>query len=173
MGFINAEFKAHISNLADLEIRLEALHPRFLGEDHQIDTYFQVPHGRLKWRRGVLENALIYYIRANQAEIRTSQVMLEPIGPQSALPEMLLALLPILVVVDKKRRIYRIDNVKIHLDEVQGLGAFMEVEAIDEHATGDEAALREQAEFYRNALGIPESSIVRESYSDLLLHAGH
>ena len=169
MGFIISEFKARVEDMASLEARLLELHPRFIGCDHQVDTYFNVPHGRLKWRKGNVENALIFYLRSNEASVRTSRVIMEPLQPGSALPELIRELYDVLVVVDKQRRIYRLDHVKFHLDKVAGLGLFAEVEVIDESGTGDEASLREQAEYFRNFLGIPEQAILSESYSDLLL----
>lgn len=158
-----------MDDLASLEARLLELHPRFIGDDHQVDTYFKVPRGRLKLRKGNVENALIFYIRSNEACARTSQVIMEPLQAGSAVPELIHALYDVLVVVDKRRRIYRLDHCKFHLDSVEGLGLFGEVEVIDENRTGDEAALLKQAEYFRNYLGISEKDILSESYSDLLL----
>ena len=73
---MNIEFKASTSKLAELEILLKELHPVFIGEDHQVDTYFNVPDGRLKLREGNIENALIRYHRENTSGIKVSNVLL-------------------------------------------------------------------------------------------------
>jgi adenylate cyclase, class 2 len=64
---INFEFKARVNNIDQLEERLKSHHPDFKGEDHQVDTYFNVNTGRLKLRQGNIENALIWYERENAA----------------------------------------------------------------------------------------------------------
>jgi adenylate cyclase, class 2 len=75
--------------------------------------------------------------------------------------------LQILAVVDKRREIYFVGNVKIHLDRVRGLGAFVEVEAMTR--TGDIRKVRAQAAKFQKLFAIPNSDIVPLSYSDLIL----
>jgi len=55
MDLINFEFKARVNNLDELEKKLLKINPIFKGVDHQIDTYFRVPDGRLKLREGSIE----------------------------------------------------------------------------------------------------------------------
>ena len=64
---LNYEFKARTARQADQEATLKAQNPRFVGEDHQVDTYFNVPAGRMKLREGNIENSLIHYDRVNTA----------------------------------------------------------------------------------------------------------
>jgi adenylate cyclase, class 2 len=73
------------------------------------------------------------------------------------------------VVVQKKREIYYIANVKFHLDEVPGLGSFVEIEAGNILADLTHAQLKEQCAFYMAAFGIQDKDLVEVSYSDLLL----
>src|SRR2546423_7439259 len=128
---INYEFKAKTVSPDLLEKKLKELSPVFIGTDHQTDTYFNVATGRLKLREGNIENALIYYERANVAGSKQSNILLYQHQPHPALKEILSKALGILAIVDKRRRIYFIENVKFHFDEVNGLGSFVEVEAID------------------------------------------
>jgi len=72
-----------------------------------------------------------------------------------------------LAVVDKRREIYFVKNVKIHLDRVRQLGEFIEVEAISR--TGDARKIRSQARQFQKLFGITAKDIVAESYSDLIL----
>ena len=76
MNIINFEFKAVANDLEKLERKLQGLNPVFKGEDHQIDTYFNVSKGRLKMREGNIENSLIYYERKNDADAKQSDVIL-------------------------------------------------------------------------------------------------
>lgn len=166
---LNYEFKARTAHLAELETRLQALGPRFVGLDHQIDTYFNVHHGRLKLREGRIEHALIHYHRANTAGAKTSEVILYQHAPDPALKAALTAALGIKVVVDKQRRIYFIGNVKFHFDEVAGLGTFVEVEAIDTNGTIGLPQLQAQCAAYINLFGLQSDDFEAGSYSDLLL----
>jgi predicted adenylyl cyclase CyaB len=168
MKITNYEFKARATDLTELEQKLKKLNPLFKGEDHQTDTYFNVPNGRLKLREGNIENALIYYERENSLGAKQSSVLLYKHNPDKSLKEILTKLFGIKVVVDKKRKIYFIDNVKFHFDNVTGLGTFMEVEAIDDKGVISTENLKEQCEKYFLYFGLRESDFVDKSYSDLL-----
>jgi adenylate cyclase, class 2 len=166
---LNFEFKARTLRLEEQEVVLKAQNPRFVGEDHQVDTYFQVPHGRLKLREGNIENALIHYHRTNTAGAKQSDVLLYEHQPAPPLKAILTAALGVKVVVDKRRRIYFIDNVKFHFDRVEGLGTFVEVEAIDRDGSIGVGALQQQCADYASLLGIGTDDYVAGSYSDLLM----
>ena len=131
MSPLNIEIKARTAEQDKIRALLRERAARFVGEDHQIDTYYRVPRGRLKLRQGTIERNLIYYERPDQQGPKASNVMLYKPGPDAALKEILTQVLGVLVVVDKRREIYFIDNVKFHLDRVDHLGAFVEIEAID------------------------------------------
>src|SRR5437870_3731240 len=146
---------------------LKGLRARFIGEDYQRDTYFRVPSGRLKLREGKIENALIFYRRRNLGRARRSEVELVTLPEGNSLGEVLAAALGVRAVVAKRREIYFVGNVKIHLDRVRGLGRFVEVEAISR--SGRVRRVREQARNFQKVFGVTRSDIVPESYSDLVL----
>jgi predicted adenylyl cyclase CyaB len=73
------------------------------------------------------------------------------------------------VEVVKQREIYFIDNVKFHLDNVPGLGSFVEIEAIDANGTVGKEKLLEQCEYYMDKLSIQKEDLISLSYSDMLL----
>lgn len=169
MRHLNVEFKARCADLGRVRDVLRAESATGPDVDRQTDTYFRVPHGRLKLREGSVERALIHYDRADTAGPKRSDVTLYPTGPDaSALKATLTAALGVLVVVEKTREIYFVGNVKVHLDRVEGLGSFVEVEAIADDTHGTEAVLRAQCERLLAAFGIPAADLVAVSYSDLL-----
>ncbi len=170
MAITNFEFKARAANVDELERILLRLDPRFAGEDHQIDTYFNVPTGRLKLREGNIENSLIHYDRADTAGAKESSILLYEHSPDPALKAILVKTLGVKVVVDKRRRIYFIDNVKFHFDRLHGLGTFVEVEAIDRDGTIGAEPLREQCRKYAELFRLNDSDYVSQSYSDLILN---
>jgi predicted adenylyl cyclase CyaB len=73
------------------------------------------------------------------------------------------------VVVDKRRKIYFVENVKFHFDTVATLGTFLEVEAIDTDGTIAIEKLQEQCNFYTQFFNIEMNDFIANSYSDLLL----
>lgn len=166
---VNFEFKAKCMNLIALEEKLLTQRPRFAGEDHQTDTYFNVPNGRLKLREGNIENALIFYERSNVAGAKQSDVTLYQHQPAPSLKQILKQSLGVKTIVEKKRRIYFVDNVKLHFDTVTGLGSFVEVEAIDKDGTIGIEKLKEQCRYYENLFQIKQEDFMAESYSDMLL----
>lgn len=169
MTIINFEFKARTNRLGELEKRLLKLNPTFIGLDHQTDTYYDVPQGRLKLREGNLENALIYYKRPDTPEAKKSNVMFYQHQPDVALKTTLVLALGIKVIVRKSRKIYFLDNVKFHFDTVKGLGTFIEVEAIDETGEKGIAVLQDQCRYYAGYFEISPEDFVSGSYSDLIL----
>ena len=173
MNHLLIEIKALCHAPLSIEAILKAHNADFRGIDHQIDTYFRVPVGRLKLREGNIENTLIYYNRPNQSGPKQSDVTLfKTPSDAAALKKILTDSIGVLAVVDKKRQIYFIENVKFHIDEVQGLGSFVEIEAInsentDKIFTADE--LNEQCRFYIELFNIQKQDLLTHSYSDMVM----
>jgi predicted adenylyl cyclase CyaB len=167
---VNYEFKARVTDIHRLEQKLLSLNPVFSGEDNQCDTYFNVQEGRLKLREGNIENALIYYKRADTAGAKISEVMLYEHHPDIALKNILEKVHGVKVIVNKKRRIYFIENVKFHFDVVDNLGQFVEVEAIDKSGSQGVELIKQQCDHYASFLEIKDADYVSLSYSDLFLN---
>jgi len=166
---LNVEIKARCADPDRVRNLIKQKHPVFKGVDHQIDTYFNVNDGRLKLRQGSIENNLIFYHRNNQAGSKTSHVDLFPVDDKSeALKSILTKSMGVRWIVDKQREIYFIDNVKFHIDMVEKLGSFVEIEAIDSDGSHTEDKLHEQCNYYLNYLGIKEEDLLTHSYSDMI-----
>ena len=172
MGSLSFEIKARCSDPSRIRKILLARGACFKGLDRQVDTYFRVPSGWLKLREGNIENALIYYKRADQKRSKKCEAVLFPCKKNSLLKKLLTVALGILIVVDKKREIYFIQNAKFHIDRVKHLGNFAEIEVFGRKGNVGEAKLREKCEFYQKLLGIRAQELVADSYSDQLLKAG-
>lgn len=141
----------------------------FIGRDHQIDVYYQTPRHRLKLRRGNIENALIAYSRSNSADPKRSDVLLYRTKDPSGLKEILDATFEIETIVDKHRDIYFIGNVKFHVDDVKGLGTFVEIEAIDETGMMSDEMLQKQCRDFMTLLDIDDEDLLTHSYSDMIV----
>ncbi len=169
MKVINVEIKAICNDLERIRRILLERNAKFVGLDHQVDTYFRSSSGRLKLMEGNIENNLIWYQRPDQAGPKTSHCVLYKTEKDSALKAILHDAMGVMVVVDKEREIYFIDNIKIHLDQVKGLGAFLEIEAQSEEGDKSEELLNRQCVQLMDEFGIRNEDLVNESYSDLLL----
>jgi predicted adenylyl cyclase CyaB len=144
------------------------------GTDDQIDRYYLVDatgRERLKLRRSRIAGAqLVRYTRPEIAGLRASDYEITAVRDAEARACLVPKGKP-LVTVRKSREILLIDNVRIHLDTVEGLGKFVELEAVVD-ASHDEAACREDLRRLMSAFGLGEDDLVRASYSDLLLAVG-
>ena len=169
MKVINVEIKAICNDLEKIRRILLERNAKLIGLDHQVDTYYRSISGRLKLREGNIENNLIWYQRPDQAGPKTSHCVLYKTEKDSALKAILHDAMGVMVVVDKEREIYFIDNIKIHLDQVKGLGTFLEIEAQSEEGDKSEELLYSQCVKLMDELGIRNEDLVNESYSDLLL----
>jgi adenylate cyclase, class 2 len=165
---LNVEIKARHADPDGVRRYLVTAGAVFAGIDRQVDTYFNCGHGRLKLRQGNIENALIHYARPNEAGPKSSEVNMMQVSNGVELKSLLTTALGVQVVVDKYREIYFIGNVKFHVDRVQGLGHFVEIEAIDKDGSLGREKLLQQCQFYMQALGIEVADCLTHSYSDML-----
>ncbi len=164
----NIELKCRCRDLAVALKVVQAMSPiTDTGIQHQIDTYFPVPHGRLKLREIVGVRAeLIWYDRSNEARSRKSDYRLTPISHPQELKISLTAALGIRGQVIKRRHVLLWHNVRIHLDEVEQLGSFVEFEAVispGENEPTGYARLKHLCE----VLQLAEADYLDRSYADL------
>jgi adenylate cyclase class 2 len=164
----NIELKARCGDLAAAVASIQTLSLIDTGVQHQIDTYFHVPHGRLKLREIVGVRAeLIWYDRSNQAISRKSEYRLTPVSHPAELKASLAAAMGVRGEVVKHRHVLLWHNVRIHLDDVQSLGTFIEFEAVmtaGEDESTAHARLKQLCEMMKIAL----VDYLDKSYSDLL-----
>ena len=137
----------------------------------QRDTYFRVGSGRLKLREEQGRPAhLIAYARPDEAEVRISEYSIVEVPDPSTMRAALAGTAGVLVTVAKRRRLLLWRDVRIHLDEVDGLGRFLELEAVVPPGAGDDLGAEEaKVAGLRGALDIRDEALREGSYSDALL----
>jgi homotetrameric cytidine deaminase len=168
----NVELKARDPHPERSLDRARALGAEDRGELRQRDTYFAAPRGRLKLREQEPGGAeLIAYERPDAPEARESRYRIAPVDDATALREALDAALGTTVVVDKRRHLLLWDGVRIHLDHVEGLGHFVELEGVADDGS-DLARERDLVERLRAELAIEDDAIVATGYADLLRDPG-
>jgi adenylate cyclase class IV len=168
----NIEIKARVADRAALEQRAVALADQGAVQIFQDDTFFICPEGRLKLRDfGDGKAELIFYTRADQHGPKTSFYRIAPSNDPAALRETLGLALGERGRVVKQRTLYLAGRTRIHLDRVEGLGDFMELEVVLAEGE-DEADGRREADQLMNKLGIAPEQLIEGAYLDLLSKAG-
>jgi len=164
----NVEVKARVRDTCAFRRRVESMSDTTVEVLEQRDTFFVVPRGRLKLR--VLASGdceLICYERPDDARAKLSEYFVVRASEPEAFLELLSAVLEVRGVVAKRRFLYRIGRTRVHLDEVEGLGTFMELEVVlDENESAEEG--RAVAERLSAELGIEDEDRVSGAYIDLL-----
>ena len=164
----NVEVKARVADLAVIEARAKAIAISGPTDIAQDDAFYRCERGRLKLRRFADgRGELIHYDRADDTGAKLSDYVIAPTSDPEALHEALCRSNGMLGRVKKRRRLYLVDNTRIHLDRVEGLGTFVELEVVlrdaETQAQGEATAQRILGE-----LGIDRSQLVAGAYFDLL-----
>jgi predicted adenylyl cyclase CyaB len=163
----NIEIKARCADPDAVEQQLAQRGVHRVEQVRQVDTYFSVPHGRLKLREtDGAEAKLIQYDRPNETAMHPSDYVISPVTAPDSLKEALARALGIRAIVEKQRELYLWGHTRIHLDEVAGLGSFLELETVITGQTQEEA--EQECRAVETALGIKEGDLIAGSYADLI-----
>jgi predicted adenylyl cyclase CyaB len=163
----NIELKARLADLEGARRVARTLATSRLGMHHQVDTYFASRNGRLKLREiDGHTSQLIWYARPDDLGPKASDYQVVPVADGEAMKSALTAALGVRAVVQKRRDIYLWHNVRIHLDEVAGLGTFLEFEAVLGPGV-DEAAARAQVDHLLGRFAIAPADLLAGSYGEM------
>jgi predicted adenylyl cyclase CyaB len=164
----NIEIKARVRDFPALKRRAETLSDSPLEVIPQEDTFFITPKGRLKLRVLAPDRAqLVYYERPNQdGPKRSDYFIFNTTDPENLKTALSLAL-GVRGMVKKTRYLYLVGQTRVHLDDVEGLGYFMELEVV---LRGDQSDMDGQAIAHdlMKKLGIEPTDLIESAYMDLL-----
>lgn len=164
----NIEIKARTPNLQPIRARAVSLASVPAQVIEQTDTFFSVPDGRLKVRAFADGSGeLIAYHRADQPGPKESVYTRVACADARAVVQALGSVLPVRGKVVKRREVFLVGRTRVHLDEVQNLGCFVEIETMLDDEESQEDGQQEVHELL-HALDIPPSALVAEAYIDLL-----
>lgn len=165
----NLERKARCRDLAAARDVIEALGAGREGVQLQTDTFFHVPRGRLKLRVVAGQQATLIGYQRHEGGLETmcSSYFLTPVPEPETMRALLASALGIRGEVRKRREVYHHANVRIHLDEVEGLGAVVELEAVL-GPDADEEISRQRLEYLAGLLGLTPEDDLPGSNIDLL-----
>jgi adenylate cyclase class IV len=167
---INLELKRRDADPAATEAACVALGAKPAGTLRQRDTYYRVASGKLKLREdldaGTAE--LIAYERSDGDGVRTSIYERVPVAEPERLRGMLANALGELAVVEKRRRLFLYRHVRIHLDEVDAIGSFVELEAVQPANAAAPPERDAALEAVLAALGLDEAPAIEGDYLELV-----
>lgn len=162
----NLEYKARIDDPKVYQARARGLGADLWGDLRQTDTYYATPNGRLKLRETAgLQGELIFYRRDEDGADRASDYEVSRTTEPAVLRDLLSAALGVLAVVKKRRTLLVLDGTRIHLDNVEELGHFLELEV---PVTGDDAIAGDKLNRLLGELGLTWEQCIRASYLDLM-----
>jgi predicted adenylyl cyclase CyaB len=170
----NIEIKARCGDLRKAARIARRLGARRLGVEWQRDTYFALSSERarrgarfkLRERKGGAQ--LIPYVRPTDSAPKRSQYLIIPVRNPRTARALLSDILGVAAVVEKRRTIFLLDNVRIHLDRVRGLGTFIEFEAVVGKGRAARAQAQEQVKHLMSEFGISRADLLPLSYAEMM-----
>jgi predicted adenylyl cyclase CyaB len=164
----NLEIKARISDRGAARRLIQQIATQRVGQQKQVDTYFHCRHGRLKLREITGQAAqLIWYDRPDTADPKLSRYHLTEVTDAETVKAALAAALGVRCAVKKRREVFLYRYVRIHLDQVEGLGDFIELEAVLEADANMDDAERVVKDLMDH-LQVDRAHLLPASYGELL-----
>ena len=164
----NIEIKVRVKDFDGLRKRVEELSDAPCVKLDQEDTFFNTPRGRLKLRTfSTGRGELIHYVREDSATPKRSDYSIAQISEPALLMSVLEAAWGIRGAVHKKRSLYNVGNTRIHLDEVDDLGTFAELEVVLKPDQSEEQG-RAIAADLMTRLDLNSAELIDVAYIDLL-----
>lgn len=164
----NIEIKASLENITpciDIAKSLSGSDPELIRQE---DYFFNCANGRLKLRIFSSDKGeLIFYNRKNEIGPKTSEYSISKTNEPNKLLNVLEKSYGIRGVVKKIRKLFLIENTRVHIDQVENLGSFLEFEIVlsneEDINTGKQVAQRLMEHF-----GIEKGSLIDCAYIDLI-----
>jgi predicted adenylyl cyclase CyaB len=163
----NIEIKSRARNFEQIKARAQTLSDTPVQVILQEDTFFNTPQGRLKLRLLQDHAELIYYTRPDQKGPKRSDYYVSRSNDPENLKCVLELAYGIRGVVKKTRYLYLVGQTRLHLDDVEGLGQFMELEVVLDEGQSDLEG-QKLAEDLMSALGVEGTDLIDGAYMDLL-----
>jgi predicted adenylyl cyclase CyaB len=165
---VNIEIKARVQDFASLQARAGQLSDTPCQVIPQMDTFFNCPQGRIKLRElSPQHGQLVYYMRQDISGPKHSEYKIYETTDPASLKLILAEAFGVRGVISKVRYLYLVGQTRIHLDDVVGLGKFMELEVVLRQNQTD-AEGQTIAEDLMGQLGINQGDLIETAYIDML-----
>jgi predicted adenylyl cyclase CyaB len=167
----NIKIKAKVHNVNHLRLLIEKIASTPVQLIFQEDTFFNSPSGRLKLRIYAPDRGeLIYYHRPDQDGPKESEYIISPTTEPHSLKEVLTSASGVQGIIRKRRELYTIGQPRVHPDQVEGLGEFLELEFVFQKDQTDTEGTKTRGELM-GKLGIEKKDLISCAYIDLLSQA--
>ncbi|XP_052120396.1 uncharacterized protein LOC127748900 [Frankliniella occidentalis] len=165
----NIEIKAVISNFGAFLHKVKELSGATDTTFKQVDTFYEVPNGRLKLREQEGQDPqLVFYDRPDEDGPKLSDYECCNLPADTNLKSVLSRAMKVKGVLKKSRTLVMIGQTRVHIDRVEGLGDFMELEVqLSDSETVEEG--EKTAKSLMEKLGVPEENLLRGAYMDHVL----
>ncbi len=165
MHSIKIEIKSNFDNHYKIRSVLKQRMAKFLGADFHTDTYFNVRNGILKLRESNIENKLIH---ESEEVTEKKDILLYNTQKDSSLKKILEKSYGFLKIIEIRREIYSIENIKFYIDFLSLSDNFIKIEAISKNDSHTKEELIDQCKYYINLFELNEWEFVQNSYSDVI-----
>ncbi len=156
--------KAKLKDFDATELLIKNMPSEFIGTDYQTDYYFETSKGKLKLRKGTIENLITHYERVVEAGMERTVVYRYDINPREEQINDLANNYKKTGTTKKERKIYLVDNIKIHLDKLPNGDEFIEIETIDVDNKFSSEELKTQCLKIKYLLGIKDEELLSTGY---------
>ena len=164
----NIEIKAHVENYQAIVKTAEKLAGHLPSVIDQKDTFFNCPDGRLKLRTfSDGSGQLIFYQRASEKGPKASFYKISPTTSPATLKQVLSLAYGVLGRVNKQRLLFIVKRTRIHIDKVENLGEFIELEVVLDDNSSQSEAIKEAQDLMAK-LGITPSMLIQDAYVDMM-----
>ncbi len=164
MAYKDFTIKARVEDFKAAESALARMNSVYIGLDHQTDYYFKTAQGKLKLRQGTIENLITHYERVVVDHLEKTIVYRYDVNPSQAAIDGLKKSHQQISTICKDRKIYTVEHIKIHLDQLPSGERFIEIEAIDRHNQFTDDELKDNCIELQRALSIPDQALVKTGY---------
>ncbi|OGF98102.1 MAG: hypothetical protein A3F83_14420 [Candidatus Glassbacteria bacterium RIFCSPLOWO2_12_FULL_58_11] len=162
------EIKARCADHTRIRRLLKSRGAKFLSRETQTDIFYRVSEGRLKLRKSKSEKYLIGYQRPDSRGAKQCLVDLYEYNDPGSLDRVLTGVLGRRLTVRKRRERWLLGSVKFHLDRVDKLGTFLEIEVLGTRGKDDPEDLKRTCEEWLELCGVSPEDLVKVAYADLL-----
>lgn len=166
MTYKDFTIKARLKDFSKVETLLNNMNSTYIGLDEQTDYYFETNKGKLKLRQGTIENLITHYERVVEAGIEKTIVYKYDKDPSAEQITRFRQGKKLIGIVEKTRKIYTLNNLKIHLDKMRDGQCFLEIEAIDLENTFTDNELVNQCMELQSKLEISDDDLIMTGYLD-------
>ncbi len=164
MSYKDFTSKVQVACQESLELKLTEIGAQFIRDEVQHDYYFEVPIGKLKYRKSTFNSLITHYERIKVGRMEKTSVYRYDVNPSISEIQLLFDTTQLIGETLKTRKVYQFQNSTLHLDLLRIGGIFLEIEVKDFEGVKPEQELIAEANFVFQLLGVSEDQYLETGY---------